>query len=662
MKNLIPKPLGKALLVLCVSLFFSFPSTLWAQDSEYHSLVDPLTISGTVGTQVTSSWNNADLHYNSPFSMITYANTTLNLYGISIPFNVNFINVSADQFTFPRPSFTFNFTPIWKKFTFYLGTGCMSYSNYTYSGISFDGVGLEYRGNKFRFGGFYGNFNHATTFRTALDDRDAIQFLSDSLLGLNNVAYTTLPQFQRNAYAAHIAVGSLRNYVDFSLLHAADDLNSLPSQWYMFNVVSSEVVDTTLFVRDSTIKGKENLALGLRGHFSIGPWVMFETNLGASLFTPDITREEVVLEGGEDVALANRVINGIRKSHLFNIRYGSELRFAGDALLNVNVSPVRATLMYRFVQPDYTSLGANGFNQNAQTFGGSLSTLLMNNTASLSLNGYLQRDNFDKKQLFTNQVGSYTLNWNSFIGENIGLAAMYNGVTQDQFDGMMAVPEEVRIKQITHSFNLSPSYTLSDVNEHTFSVNFNFIQNKNRNKLMDGDGLNVTTVSFGTGYEVFLTKSRLSVDGNYDYSLSRAWGNNYNSHCLSGGTTYNFINRDDFTLSGNARLTVAYNIQKTEYDEYSESERNVINYLGKRIGAQVNSEITNDFSVAARLGASLNYQDRHNATVYFSVSNYSDNIIIGQHVAVNTDVRLMVQYSYSFASRLIKSKKPRTIE
>ena len=107
---------------------------------------------------------------------------------------------------------------------------------------------------------------------------------------------------------------------------------------------------------------------------------------------------------------------------------------------------------------------------------------------------------------------------------------------------------------------------------------------------------------------------------------------------------------------------MAYNIQKTEYDEYSESERNVINYLGKRIGAQVNSEITNDFSVAARLGASLNYQDRHNASVYFSVSNYSDNIIIGQHVAVNTDVRLMVQYSYSFASRLIKSKKPRTIE
>ena len=110
-------------------------------------------------------------------------------------------------------------------------------------------------------------------------------------------------------------------------------------------------------------------------------------------------------------------------------------------------------------------------------------------------------------------------------------------------------------------------------------------------------------------------------------------------------------------LSGNARLTVAYNIEKTEAEDLSDSERQALNYLARRIGAEVGTEMTNDLSVAARLGASLNYKDRHNASVYFSVSNYSDNIIIGQHVAVNTDVRLMVEYSYSFASRLIKSKK-----
>lgn len=641
---------------LCFSLLFGLSLTSRAQDRQ--TIVDPLTVSGTVGTQLTSSWNNADLHYNSPFSTSTYANMTFNVYGISIPMSVNLINVSAEQFTFPRPTFTINFRPIWKKFTFHFGTSAMNFSNYTYNGISFDGIGLEYKGDKFRFGGFYGNFNHATTFRTELDERDAIQFLSDSLLGLNNVAYTTFPQFKRKAYAAHIAVGSLRNYVDLSLLHAADDLNSLPPQWYMYNVYSSDIVDTTLFVRDSTIKGKENLALGLKGHFTIGKWVTFETNLGASLFTPDITREEVVLEEGSNgAAVANNVIGGLRKSGLYNLRYGSEIRFAGDAMLNLNFSPVSTTFTYRFVQPDYTTLGANGFNQNSQTFGGNLSTSLFSNIAFLTLNGYLQRDNMDKKQLYTNQVGSYTVSWNNSFGESVALSILYNGVTQKQLDGVMEVPESIRINQITHSFDLSPSYTLSLNNDHTFSLNFNLLQNKNLNKQMEGMSFDVTTTSYGLGYDVYLSKSRLSLNANYDYSLSRSPSNDYNSHCLTGGTTYRFIKTENMLLSGNARLTVAYNIEKTEAEDLSDSERQALNYLARRIGAEVGTEMTNDLSVAARLGASLNYKDRHNASVFFSVSNYSDNIIIGQHVAVNTDIRLMVEYSYSFASRLIKSKK-----
>ena len=639
---------------LCFSLLLALPSASMAQDSEQKTIVDPLTVSGTVGTQITSSWNNADLHYNSPFSAIAYANTTFNVYGISIPMSVNFINVSAEQFTFPKPTFTINFRPTWKRFTLHVGTSCMNFSNYTYNGISFDGVGLEYRGKKFRFGGFYGNFDHATTFRTKLDDRDAIQFLSDSLLGLNNVAYTTFPQFKRKAYAAHIAVGSIRNYVDLSLLHAADDLNSLPSQWYMLDANTMNVLDTIM--RDSTMKGKENLALGLKGHFSFGKWVMFEANMGASLFTPDITQEEVVLEGAEGAAMANNILGGLRKSGLYNVRYGSEVRFAGDALLNLNFNPVSATFTYRFVQPNYTSLGANGFNQNAQTFGSNLSASLFDNTAFLNLNGYLQRDNLDKKQLYTNRVGSYSVSWNNTFAGNFALAIMYNGVTQKQLDGVLEVPEEIRINQITHSLDLSPSYTLSLDNDHTFSVDFNLLQNKNRNKQMVGTSFDVSTTSFGLGYEVYLSSSRIGLDANYDYSLSRSPGNDYNSHCLSGGITNIFIKKENLTLTGNTILTMAYNVQKTE-TELTDTERQVLNHLAHRIGAEVGTEMTNDLSLAARLGASLNYKDCHNASIYFSISNYSDNIIIGQHVAVNTDIRLMMEYSYSFASRLIKSKK-----
>ena len=193
-------------------------------------------------------------------------------------------------------------------------------------------------------------------------------------------------------------------------------------------------------------------------------------------------------------------------------------------------------------------------------------------------------------------------------------------------------------------------------NNHTFGLNFNFVQNKNLNKQLEGMSFDVTTTSIGLGYSVYLTGPRVSLDANYDYSLSRSPGNDYNSHCLSGGTTHYIIQKENLSLSGNARLTMAYNVLKME-TEMSDSERLVLNRLANRVGAEVGSERFRDLSLAARLGASMYYKNRHQASVFFSISNYSDNIIIGQHVAVNTDVRVSVEYSYSFASRLIKSKK-----
>ena len=643
---------------LCLSLLLVLPFKSMAQDSERQTVVDPLTVSGTVGTSITSSWNSGGLYYSSPFSTTAYADMTFNVYGISVPMSLNLINTSAKQFSFSDPFFMINFRPTWKRFTFHFGTSCMNFSNYTYNGISFNGVGMEYRGEMFRFGGFYGNFNHATTFHSQFDDRDAIQFLSDSLLGMNNVSYTTFPQFKRKAYAAHMALGSMRNYIDISLLHAADKLESLPSEWYMYTVNSIDEIDTALIVRDSLIKGKENLALGFKGHFTIGEWVMFETNLGASLYTPDITRDEMELEGGGGlVSMANNLMGKLRKSGLYNARYGSEVRFAGDALLKLNFKPVLVSLSYRFVDPDYTSLGANGFNQNSRTFGGNISSSLFHGTAFLNLNAYLQRDNLDGNQKFTNQVGSYSVNWNNFIGDHVSLALLYNCVRQNQYDGLSPVPEDTRINQIAHCLDFSPSYTLSLYNDHTFSLSFNYLQNKNLNEQMEGMCFDVTTTTCGLGYEVYLTDKRISLDANYDFSLSRAPGNDYNSHCLSGGVTNIFLEKDDLTISGNARLTMAYNHGEEEVDEVTDAEKRVLDYLAHRMGKRTSTEITNDFSVAARLGASLNYKDLHNASVYFAISNYSDNIIIGQHVAVNTDVRFMVEYSYSFASRLIKSKK-----
>lgn len=90
------------------SLLLGLPLASISQESEGR-ITDPLTLSGEVGTQIVSSWNNVDKFYNTPFSATAYANMTLNLYGISIPMSLNFVNTNDKPFAFSKPNFMISF-------------------------------------------------------------------------------------------------------------------------------------------------------------------------------------------------------------------------------------------------------------------------------------------------------------------------------------------------------------------------------------------------------------------------------------------------------------------------------------------------------------------------------------------------------------------------
>ena len=68
-----------------------------------HIYADPLSVSGQLGSTLTASWNNTDLHHTAPFSLTAYGNFNINIYGFSIPININFLDVSATTFTFRGP-------------------------------------------------------------------------------------------------------------------------------------------------------------------------------------------------------------------------------------------------------------------------------------------------------------------------------------------------------------------------------------------------------------------------------------------------------------------------------------------------------------------------------------------------------------------------------
>lgn len=611
-----------------------------------HIEADPLTFSGSMGTTLQSLYNNRDVYSSgSPFALTAFANFNIGIYGFNIPININLMNIAATQFSFPRPQLNINMTPQWKNFRFHIGTSSMHFSNYTYSGQNFTGLGAEYQGKVFRFAGFYGNMQAATRFKE-YDNRSAIRYLADSLLGLNVQDYD-MPQYKRVGYGAKIGVGNSKNYLDLNFFKAKDDTNSLPMTWF------SEAGDTVH--RDSLIFAKENFNMGLSGRVSAGKWFSLTANVGASLFTPDqhssaINSQSLATLGADSTDAQLAKVMGIldKVGWLYTPRMNSQLRFAGDAAASFNFNHVNAVFTYRFVQADYTSLGTTRFSQNAHGLGANTNFRMFKNTTTLSLAGYLQRDNIDHKQLFTNQVATYSTNLNTLLFRALNMSVSYSGVSQYQLDGTKQVNDSTRINQLAHNVTVSPSYTIEGDNSHTISLNFNTVQNRNMNKLNPGKSKqDVSTYTAGAGYTLSLTEKRMDVGVNYDFSSSLSQTNSYTAHAVGGSFNYIIAKTDKINLKANYMMSISFNknVDATANDVTFDPDD------------PENTAKTNSISFSNRLGATFSYKQLHNASLYLSSSNYSDNIVIGQHISTDFDLRINFSYSYSFAKRIIKSKK-----
>ena len=636
-------------LILLAGLSFSVSAqNKVVQKVKSHIEADPLTISGQVGGSLQMTYNNRDVYSSSsPFAATAYANFVIGVYGFSIPVNINLLNVSSTQFTFPRPQLSINTTPTYKNWRFHFGTSSMHFSNYTYSGLSFTGLGVEYQGKALRAATFYGIMQPATRFKE-LDNRSAIQYYADSLLGLN-VQDAANPQYKRTAIGAKLGVGSTRNYLDLSFFKAIDDTGSLPYNWMY------EGTDIAVY-RDSVVKAKENLDVGLAGRISIGRWLTFNANMGMSIYSDDLTSTAINSKTLNDLGVADSADKQVQKvmdildkvQWLYVPRLSSSVRFAGDAAMNLTFKHVSAMFTYRLAQADYTSLGANKFNQNAQGFGGNTNINLFKGRTFLSLSGYLQKDNLDGKQIYTNQVGTFAGSISSNLGQSFNIALSYNGIKQDQMDGTMTVVDSIRLDQLTHTVTLSPSYSIQGENTHTFSLNFNTVQNNNKNPLMKSS-TDVSTYTAGLGYDVALTAKRMNVGANYDFSSSSAVGNSYTSHSLGGSFSYTITKTDKMNLRANYSMSISFN---NNVDATEESGGGIVDP-----DEEPTSNKTNNISFSNRLGATFSYNKHHSAQCYLSMSNYSENIVIGQKIATSFDLRFNIAYNYSFAKRIIKSKK-----
>jgi hypothetical protein len=560
-------------LILC-HLPFCTPS---AQDVATIAKSDPLIMTGSVGTANTYHYSSVGDGYASPWNNTIYANLNISLFGISMPFTFYYSN---DNTSFSYPHITFNLTPTYKNWTGHIGQSSMAFSSYVLN-MSWSGVGLEYNSDRLRVGAFYGKL------RSAVNDDPT-----------NPAARK--PQYRRMGWGFKVGYGSSNNYIDLYLLRAYDCLNTVNEAW-----------------RD-VISPQENIVVGLRGAVTPVKWASLTANVAASAFSTDTRAEKV-----QDDAAA-------RWDKVFDVRYSSMARFAGDATLNLHLpGDINTSVCYRMIQPDYTSLGTYYMSNNYHSLGISASTMLFH---KISLSGTFsgQKDNLTNKQLFTTSGYVYSAMASTRLGNHFNLSVSYNGYTQKQSDGTAKVNDSTRVNRQLNSFSLTPTYMFdTDQLGHNISVTANFTSNKDRNKYTESvNHSNVSTMALGMNYGLHVKPWETDFSLSFSHQQTKGYRSKYRSEVGTLSASRSFLQEQNLHLS--ASMSLCYN----EVERQSKS-----------------------LSMGGDISAGYTLKKAHTFSASASFNKYGDvNISKTRSNLDCTDITCSLNYAYTFSLLEIKRK------
>ena len=200
---------------LLLLYIFVCSGTLYAQDLEKIKDIKsikkqkPIVFGGGFGLGFSYYNSNSPIKRTAPYNWYVSGSPSVRIYGLNIPFSFTY-SETGRSLTHP---FVYNFTgasPYYKWATTHIGFRSMNFSEYTMSGVVFNGVGVELKPGKLRFAAFYGVFNPAVEADTSNGNFGVI-----------------LPAYKRIGYGAKLGVGTDKNYFDLIYFRGKDDAVSL---------------------------------------------------------------------------------------------------------------------------------------------------------------------------------------------------------------------------------------------------------------------------------------------------------------------------------------------------------------------------------------------------------------------------------------------------
>jgi len=458
------KPVGVFLTLVCLA------DRANGQDIEGLKHAKPVKFSGGIDARGIFAQTSDSVKRYPPSSFLMSGNVNVNIYGVDLPFSFSFANKNRQ---FAQPFNQFGLSPKYKWVTLHGGYRNITYSPFTLAGHTMLGGGIDLRPGNFRFGFMYGRLSKATVVDT----------LTRSL---TPVSYT------RKGMAARIGYGSDKSFIEFSVLKARDDSNSLK--------VNKAIYDESLL--PNAFPG-ENLVTGVSNRLTIAKKIVFESDAAVSLYTRDITSGLHI-----DSVDANPIVKSLRD--IINVNGTSDLSTAISASLAYKEKNVQLKLQYRRIDPNFKSMGAYFLNTDVENYTFAPSVRLMKNRLRLSGSIGWQNDNLLKLKSATSNrvIGSLIAGLD--ITNRLGVDVNFSNYSINQQANTTLFHDTLKITQTTYNFSVTPRYILATstlTHVGIFSFNYMNLNDFNTSYTMDQMARTLNNLNLLASYQLKINKA-----------------------------------------------------------------------------------------------------------------------------------------------------------
>lgn len=422
--------------------------------------------------------NGIDERYN-PYNYMLSANASASLYGWSIPFTAVYSN---RELSYGQPFNIVGLSPKYKSLTVHGGYRSMSFSQYTLSGRSFYGGGVEWKPTKQKFdvGAMAGRLLRAVDYDTVRP----------------NVA----PVMERWGYAFRFGYSLNNTKFKYIWFYAKDVKESVD---FSPEVEMPDAQEN--FVHNLTVDQKVNDVVSVFGELAVSAW------------TKDLT--DSLSEESE-----------FYKKVFFIPSYTSTFYYkALKTGIKFNLPAFNWGVNYEMIDPEFHSLGAYNIAGDFQNITANAGTSFFEKKLNVNANAGIQKDDL-KNQKMTNTrrfVGSLALAFTP--NKRLNLNANYSG-----FNALMQVKpyeesfvqntvydqlDTMNMIQLTNTFSTNGSYVLkeSDAASQRLNISGNYqVASSEQGSQRFGNSL----ASGVAGYSVQIKSLGMSVSVNSNTNVT----------------------------------------------------------------------------------------------------------------------------------------------